>query len=49
MAFFTDLTYPQVAAVLGIPLPAVKTRIRDGLIRLRTIFDQQTHGVPAAA
>lgn len=49
MAFFSDLTYPQVAALLGVPLPTVKTRIRDGLIRLRLIFDQQTHGVPAAA
>ncbi|MGW6033761.1 ECF RNA polymerase sigma factor SigK [Gordonia terrae] len=41
MSYFGGLTYPEVARHTDTPLPTIKSRIRDGLRRLRTCL--RTH------
>lgn len=39
LAYFSHLTYVEVAEYLDIPVPTAKTRIRDGLRKLRSALE----------
>jgi len=39
LAYYGGYSYPQVAQLLGVALGTIKTRIRDGLIRMRDCME----------
>ncbi|MGH2810626.1 MAG: sigma-70 family RNA polymerase sigma factor [Actinomycetota bacterium] len=47
LAYFGGLTYREVAEKLGIPLGTAKTRLRDGIMRLRGVMSPAEVGEQA--
>ena len=45
MAFFSEMTYQEVAAILKEPVGTVKSRIRSGLIKLRNVLVRDWSGL----
>lgn len=41
LAFFAGLTHSELAEATGVPLGTAKTRVRDGLKKLKTLLDRK--------
>lgn len=48
LAYFGGFTYREVAEKLGVPLPTIKSRIRDGVGRLRSLLEAPAELVRSA-
>lgn len=48
LAYFDGLTHQMISDHLGIPLGTIKSRIRDGLVRLRNLYIQRLEREPVA-
>ncbi len=46
LAYFSGYTHVEIAEIMDIPLGTVKGRMRLGLKKIRTFFDQQNMAVP---
>jgi RNA polymerase sigma factor (sigma-70 family) len=43
LRFFADRTLPEIAAITGDTLPAVKSRLRYGLAKIASLLPKETH------
>jgi RNA polymerase sigma-70 factor, ECF subfamily len=47
--YLEDVSYKEIAVILGVPLGTVKSRIARGIVQLRHVFDADSVGKSSAA